>query len=70
MNQYQTFSKIGHSKLDIMNRSEAVKIIEEFTKAGGEICIDGCKGNLSDRDLILIAEQCQELLRQHQQKGD
>ena len=53
-----------------MNRSEAVKIIEEFTKAGGEICIDGCKGNLSDRDLILIAEQCQELLRQHQQKGD
>lgn len=49
-----------------MTREEAVKIIEDFGKAGGNIFIDGCKGSMPDSDLILIAKDCQLLLSQEE----
>lgn len=49
-----------------MTREEALKIITDFSKAGGELFIDYAKGvgeNLSDKDLFFIAEQCQESIK-------
>ena len=48
-----------------MNREDAIKIIEDFNKAGGRIFIDGCKGKMSDKDLIGLAKDCLFLLQQH-----
>lgn len=50
-----------------MTREEAIKIIEEFGKAGGNIFIDGIKGTMSDKDLITLAENCQLLMQKNAQ---
>jgi len=50
----------------IKTREEAIKVIEDFSKAGGNMFIDGCKGEMSDRDLIQIAESCLELLEKNE----
>jgi hypothetical protein len=47
-------------------KEKALKIITDFSKAGGELFIDYAKGvgeNLSDKDLFFIAEQCQESIK-------
>ena len=41
-----------------MNREEAIQVIDDFVKQGGNLFIDGCKGEMPDKDLILIARNC------------
>ncbi len=45
-----------------MTREEALKIIENFGKSGGNLFIDGCTG-LTDKDIICIAKDCLILLK-------
>jgi DNA segregation ATPase FtsK/SpoIIIE-like protein len=45
-----------------MTREEALQIIEDFGKAGGNLFFDGCTG-LTDKDIICIAKDCQILLK-------
>ena len=50
----------------IKTREEAIKVIEDFSKAGGHMFIDGAEERMSDRDLIQIAESCLELLEKNE----
>jgi len=51
-----------------MTLEEALKIIEDFGKTGGNLFIDGCTG-LTDNDIICIAKNCQILLYKEKERG-
>jgi len=46
----------------MMNREEAIQVIDNFVKQGGNLFIDGCKGNMPDKDLIFIAKNCLSMI--------
>ena len=45
---------------------DAKKIIQDFHNSGGYSSIDGANGKLSDKDLIIIAQNIKELMRKEQ----
>lgn len=50
-----------------MNREEAMNVISNFVKSGGQLFIDytdKVTQNLSDKDVIFIAGQCIEMQKE------
>jgi len=44
-----------------MTKDEALAIIDDFYRKDGQLFIDGCKGKLTDKDYIYIAQNIQQL---------
>lgn len=52
----------------MMNKEEAVKIIEEFIKQGGRLFFDEVKCPMPDEDIISTAKDCKQLMEMRKEK--